>query len=151
MTKLATMGTSSCATIAIQGFGNRDKGANEAYITGGAHIFEDEGISVGEFYDEILYPTEQDLGRTRDYPFEELMELIESVEGDCGGSMEDKYTVATLNAYQFNADDKYWPEQFKRWGFELVDKTKNSIGSICYIYVRNKARVDIKDSDYIKE
>lgn len=151
MTKLATMGTSSCATIAIQGFGERDKEANEAYITGGPPVFEDEGVSVEEFYDEILYPTEQDLGRTRDHPFEELMELIELVEGQDGNSMEDKYTVATLNSYQFNTDGRYWPNQLKRWGFELVDKTNNNIGSICYIYVRNKARVDINYSDYIKE
>lgn len=144
MTKLSTMGTSSCATIALQGFKDEQYELNENYINEGKSI-GGGGHTVEQFYDKVLYPTKQELGRTKDYPFTQLMEEIGKT------AMNDKFIIATLNAYQFNTKDHYWPKQLAKWGFQLIDKTENNIGSTCYIYTRNQAVVDIKDSDYIKE
>lgn len=140
MTHVATMGTSSCATIAVGGFKDAmggvpllGKDANEAYKND-PQTFKNnsEGLTVKEFYDDILYPTRQDLGRTKEYPFEQLMEEI------ANSSLKTKYVVITLNNdQQMNG---YWPKEIERWGFELVDKTNNSIGSMNWIYTRNPNR-----------
>lgn len=143
MAKLSTMGTSSCATIAIQGFKEIYKvysavDLNEAYLNNTDGKSPDKLNSaqkaVQKFYNGILYPTEQKLGRTRDYPFDALMKAIDE------SSMNDKFTIITLNEYQKNYKDNYWENRLKFWGFELMDKTKNNIGDMCYIYVRNLAR-----------
>lgn len=133
MTRIATMGTSSCATIAIAGFKQSQIEVNEQFRKDGS--FEDtEGRTVDQFYHNILYPTDQPLGHTKEYPFDKLMQELDN------SSMKDKFTIATLNAEQFNAKGGYWQERLKEWGFELMDKTKNNIGTLCYIFVRNRAR-----------
>ena len=133
MSKLATMGTSSCATIAVQGFGTGDFKEEKAYQN-------TNGMSVQGFYNEVLYPTTQDLGRTCDYPFSALMEAIDR------SSMESKFMIATLNSYQYQQDDKFWPKLLESFGFQLNDKTYNSIGSMCYIFIRNNNRpLDLTD------
>lgn len=133
MTRLATMGTKSCATIAINGFSGDDILLNEDFFEGKVTKHGD-GLSVDKFYNKILYPTDQELGQTASYPFEMLMREIEESE------MEDKFTIVTLNSYQQEAKDSYWPKQLKKWGFKLMDKTKNNIGTMCYVYIRNLAR-----------
>lgn len=134
MTHIATMGTSSCATIAIGGFKDPvGKTLNEKYIKNpDEFVLElDGGFSVEEFYKKILYPSSQPLGRTGDYPFELLMEELDK------SKMSSKYVVITLNSYQ---NMSYWPKQLSKWGFKLVDKTKNEIGTMNYIYIRNPNR-----------
>lgn len=134
MTKLATMGTSSCATIALQGFKDEDLALNKNYEEG--KDFECPPNDVDWFYNKILYPTRQDLGRTDTMPFELLMKQLDA------SRMKDKFIIATLNAYQFNQHNGYWPQRLEKWGFKLIDKTKNNIGSVNYIFTRNIARVD---------
>ena len=131
MTRLATMGTSSCATIAIQGFKTADKAMNEAYLADPAGYAVPTVGTVQSFYDMVLYPTQQDLGRTGDYPFELLMKEIME------GSMKSKFKLLTLNAGQ---NMHYWPEQLAKHGFILIDKTKNSIGTMNYIYAQSPNR-----------
>lgn len=137
MSRLSVMGTASCATISLCGFKTPDKHLNEEYINTPDKFKEfkvKDGLTVNEFYNQILYPTAQELGRTGNYPFQLLMELIDK------SMMEDKFTIVTLNAHQ---NMGYWPKHLKKWGFELVDKTKNNLGTMCYIYTRNRARRDI--------
>lgn len=143
MTMISTMGTMSCATIAIGNFGKNgseqiDK--NEAYKSEGL-VEETEGLTPDQFYRDILYPVRQDLGRTRDYPFTKMMELIDS------SKLKTKFIIATLNLYQYQTKDRYWHKELLSWGFELKDKTKNSIGSVNYVYVRNPSRVEIKKGE----
>lgn len=140
MSRIATMGTSSCATIAINGFKPKDKQLNEAYLADPTKVTKGAGLSVAEFYSRVLYPTSQPLDHTADYPFELLMKELEK------SSMVTKFTIVTLNEYQIQ--DGYWQKQLEKWGFNLVDKTKNTIGSMNYIFTRNKNRpadfVDVK-------
>ena len=135
MTRLATMGTSSCATLAIAGFKADSKQLNEAFInTPQAYSEPSEGMNVSEFYNNIIYPTSQPLGHTKEYPFEKLMKDLEK------HTLGTKFTIVTLNQAQYTMDDSYWPKQLEKWGFELVDKTNNAIGSMCYIFTRNNNR-----------
>lgn len=147
MSFIATMGTNSCATIAIGGFKSGQMEANEKYKADPKSYEEpkDEGLSVDQFYSQILYPITQPLGRTRDLPFEYLMKRLAKT------SMADKFTIATLNIDQYDNKDGYWANELKRWGFKLIDKTKNNIGSMCYIFVRNEARrdMDADDKEYM--
>lgn len=135
MTRLATMGTSSCATIAIAHFKGKNKDLNDQYLADPSSFVQPEGgMTVQEFYDDILYPTDQELGCTGEYPFRRLMEEIDK------SAMKDKFIIATLNASQYNFDDEYWPKQLAECGFEVIDKTNNKIGQLCYIFARNKGR-----------
>lgn len=158
MTRLATTGNSSCAMISIAGFKDPDMDINKKYMEdknsfkkpkesacfvvsgnktkAGNWKWGKSKFTVNEFYDKILYPTTQPLGCTGDYPFERLMEEIEESE------MWNKLILITLNSYQRNVCDKYWEKQLARWDFKLVDMTRNEIGSMCYIYIRNFARPD---------
>jgi len=133
MTKLATMGTSSCAAIAIQGFKPKDLVLEEEYTSNpiGFELRLGGERSVQSFYDCVLYPTKQDLGRTGDYPFSLLMSKIDQ------SSMDTKFIIATLNAAQMHQG---WPKLLEDNGFQLIDKTKNTIGELCYIFVRNNNR-----------
>ena len=137
MTHVATMGTSSCATIAIGGFkGEVAMAINEAYkdtkeITTDTNRSD---YSVNQFYSKVLYPTDQQLGRSMDMPFTKLMEDIDN------SSMSTKLIIATLNEYQVEHKNKYWPTELAKFGFELVDKTKNTIGQMCYVYIRSNNR-----------
>tara|TARA_R110000737_G_scaffold142443_1_gene173121 strand:- start:1186 stop:1692 length:507 start_codon:yes stop_codon:yes gene_type:complete len=125
------MGTSSCATIAIQGFKPADKAMNEAYLADPAGYAVPTVGTVQSFYDMVLYPTQQDLGRTGDYPFELLMGEI------MASKMMSKFKIITLNSRQ---NMEYWPVQLAKHGFILIDKTKNSIGSMNYIYSQSPNR-----------
>lgn len=138
MTRIATMGTSSCATIAIAGFKDEQKELNESYRKD-PKSFKLNGMSVDEFYDKVLYPVSQPLGATGDYPFDLLMKELNK------SSMKDKFIIATLNSYQFFGG--YFTELLLNNGFSLVDKTKNDIGEMCYIFIRNEARKGFTDRD----
>lgn len=135
MSRLATMGTFSCATIAVSGFRDEDLKLNQKYEEDpSAFKLDTQGLSVNQFYKDILYPISQPLGKTKEYPFSMLMEHIDK------SKMSDKFTILTMNSYQHNKP--YWKEILKKFGFELIDKTNNSIGEVCYIYTRNRARVE---------
>lgn len=146
MTRVATMGTASCATIAINDFKNgseissfKNVDENEEYKKDPKAYrknFKIEGYSVSAFTNHVLYPFEQELGQSGSMPFEMLMEDLKE------RGIDDKFTIATLNTYQHKTQ-KYWRNELERWGFEVIDATKNSAGQVCYIYVRNKARVDV--------
>lgn len=135
MTRLATMGTSSCATIAIAGFKPNQKELNEKYKESKNPEMEPKN-TIQNFYHKILWPQAQPLGHTGEYPFELLMEKIEE------SKMKDKFIIITLNKRQKEGDAGYWPKELKRWGFSLIDATKNNIGQPCYVYTRNLARID---------
>lgn len=135
MTRVATMGTSSCATIAIAGFKGDQVVIDKLYQETGESK-EGEGLSVQEFYNQILYPVSQPLGHSREYPFTKLMEEIDK------GSMKTKFCIATLNTTQATTEDGYWPKQLAKFGFELLTKTKNTIGQTCWVYTRNPNKVD---------
>ncbi len=151
MTHLATMGTHSCATMAIGSFKGDNQAINEAYKNAtdkkAAKNEFLKGIknTVQWFRDRILMPTTQDLGRTDNYPFELLMEEIRD------STLAPKFLIATVNSAQFIADNNYWPKELMRWGFKLVDKTQNNWGGLNYIYVRNPSHRDIVEADTIKE
>lgn len=141
MTRLATMGTSSCATLALQGFKNEDILLEKAFKEKGdkavypkPHSKDGNNLNVADFYSQILYPTTQNLGRTGDYPFSYLMDLIQGHR-----TMKGKFIVITINSVEYNRG--FWPEKFEGRGFKLLDVTKNSLGGqLNYIYVFNEAR-----------
>ena len=138
MPHVATMGCSSCATISIGGFKSGDtKGINEKYKADGT-VPETSGKSVKEFYNKVLYPTSQPLGKSRDLPFTKLMEDIRD------SYLNTKMCMAVLNEYQYQGDDKYWHTELKKWGFRLKTKCKNDIGSINDVYWRNPNHVKIE-------
>jgi hypothetical protein len=139
MARLSTMGTASCATIAVgffKKFGEEDgRKANEAYIADNSTFSgPEEGYTVDQFYDKVLYPVEQDLGRTGEYPFEALMEQIDEHH-----YMSGKFCIATINDHQFFANDSYWPKQLEKWGFVECHRTANPTmgGDINHMYIRN--------------
>lgn len=141
MPHVATMGTSSCATISIGGFKTGDTIAqNEAYKADKT-VPKTTGMTVKEFYSKVLYPTSQPLGKSCDLPFTKLMEDIEE------SSLKTKLVMATLNQYQYNGNDRYWHNELKSWGFVLVAKTKNTIGSVNYVYMRNPNAVEIEEGE----
>lgn len=133
MSRVATMGTSSCATIAVSGFKDTDVALNKAYNQDPSS-FKRKGRTVKSFYDNVLYPVEQNLGKSGEYPFDLLMQEIDD------GDLSTKFIIATLNAYQY--EKGYWPPILEKHGFSLIDKTKNEIGSLNYIYTRNRNRRD---------
>lgn len=143
MTKVATMGTSSCATIAINGFKHGQKEINEKYKKDGT-VPNSEGLSVEAFYKDILYPVDQPLGCSRDLPFTKLMEDITAQK-----HLKTKFCIATLCPYQYMGEDKYWHRELKKWGFKLVRKTRNSTmsGAVNYVYIRNPNRDPIYPGD----
>lgn len=98
-------------------------------------------MTIDQFYRDILYPVEQPLGRSRDYPFQKLMEEIDS------GPLSSKLIMATLNAYQYQEKDRYWHHELKAHNFKLIAKTSNSIGTINYVYMRNPNEVEIEDAE----
>jgi len=129
------MGTSSCATIAIAHFKGNNKALNDEYLANPDSFGKPaDGYTVDDFYHKVLYPTSQPLGHTGEYPLRKLMEEIDA------GPMKNKFIIATLNASQYNQDDEYWPKQLMECGFEVIDKTNNAIGQLCYIFARNKGR-----------
>lgn len=155
MTRIATMGTSSCATISIQGFKSQDMVINKKYMdnpgawkgptpfdSGGEYSTESVG-SVGSFYERILYPTDQDLGYTHDYPFDALMKELS------GHKMNDKLICAVVphsnNGWGSEVAD-YFFERLHAWGFHLRERTMNSIGGTNYLWIRSE-----QETDYIND
>jgi hypothetical protein len=135
MSRIATMGTASCATVALSGFKQGQMELNEDFKAGKLKgKVEEAGVSLDKFWNNILYPTSQPLGQTEDLPFEALMRAFGK------SRMADKFVIATLNEHQQQGLDGYWVKELTSHGFKLVDKTKNNIGSMCYIYIRNGAR-----------
>ena len=135
MTKIATMGTASCATIAIQWFKNGDA-MNDAYLANPDPKIKELALQEAKnFYSNILYPVRQDQGRTEtDLPFTAIMEAIEAT------GLRNKYIAAVINQSQQSGKDGYWPKQLEKWGFTLIDVTDNDIGGLNYIYTRNRLR-----------
>lgn len=142
MTHVATMGTGSCATIAISGFKEPNRQMNEDYKKDPKAFKAPAGMTVKEFYSSVLYPVSQPLGKTHDLPFERLMEDLEA------SSMKSKFIIATINDYQYQGHDNYWPKELNRHGFKLVAKTKNNIGSMNYIYTRAPLAEPIKEGEF---
>jgi hypothetical protein len=125
------MGTSSCATISIGGFKKGDqKKLNEEYKANKT-LPNSAGMSVQEFYDEIIVPISQPLGKTQDLPFTKMMEDITT------GGLHTKLCMAVLNDYQYQGDNRYWHEELKKWDFKLITKTYNDLGTVNYVYMRN--------------
>lgn len=143
MPHVATMGTFSCATIAIGNFKGFTKAQNEAYKADPKSFpAPTDGLSVAKFSSSILYPTSQPLGKTYDRPLEAIMQEIEE------SNLNEKYIIATLNSAQYIGDNGYLPDELNRWGFQLVDKTKNNWGSVNYIYTRNRSKVEINTGEH---
>lgn len=140
MTRAATMGSSSCAAIAIAHFKGQNYEDNVRYLESGEGS-KGEGLSVDEFYTDIIYPTEQPLGHTAEYPFDMLMDHIDK------SRLKTKFIIATLNQSQMMLKDGYWPKRLKERGFEPMDKTKNDIGQPCVIFVRNNNRMPLDEGD----
>ena len=132
MTRIATLGTSSCATIAIAHFKEPNKALNDAYIADPKSFKEPaSGMTVAEFSSSILYPVSQPLGHTKEYPFEKLMEDLAK------SGMSSKLVMATLNQSQFMGNDHYWPKQLKKHGFKLIHKAGNNWGQPNYMFMRS--------------
>ena len=145
MTQIVTMGTKSCAAIALAGFGGEQQQINEQHIKGEyPHIVPNGESSAQDFWDNVLMPLSQPLGESAHYPFDMLMDIID--EGsDYGedGKFKGKFIIVTLNDNQYNYGHKYWPKRLAARGFTLIDKTDNTSGMICYFFTRNNRRVDI--------
>lgn len=149
MSRIATMGTASCACFAVAGFSDEDMKREMKYMEDPSSFNNPApNKTVKHWYDKVLYPTSQPLGQTGNYPFSRLMEEIRDVKD---GRMDDKFIIITINSYQYNKEGKFWPKRFEHWGFELFDKTQNNLGELCYIFVRNKARVDQLQLSFIIE
>jgi hypothetical protein len=136
------MGASSCATIAVGGFKDGQYEANEKYKKDKVFEKPSEGYSVSEFYSKIIYPTSQPLGKTYEMPFEKLMKELQA------SPLKTKFTILVMNEYQYQAKDNYWANEANRWGFTLAYKTKNTIGSVNYVYIRNPNEVAIKEGEH---
>lgn len=145
MTRLATMGTSSCATLSISGWHTEDKKLQELYENGGYKYDPDAktergDCSLTQFGDKLLYPLSQPMGETYDYPFSLIMDYLDNVNelGVHKTSLGAKYIAITVSDYQHNAD--FWPPRLAERGFEKIDQTHNNAGELCHIYVRNTNR-----------
>lgn len=148
MTRIATSGTYSCATISISGFSDYDRDINNKFLKDGTAepkkfpILKKDGDTIysemtpAQFYSKVLYPISQPLGCTKDYPFDNLMDVLEDME------MKGKMIFAILNEHQYFVADHYWPKALERRGFSLVDTTRNSIGTNCFLFIRNFNRIE---------
>jgi hypothetical protein len=142
MPYVATMGCASCATISIGWFKDQTKEMNEAFKVDPTSFTPPASeMSVNEFYTNVLYPTRQDLGRSYDMPLEKLMQDIDA------SSLKTKLVMCVLNHAQYHQHGKYWPGELNRWGFKLITKTKNTIGSVNYVFMRNPNEVEIEDGE----
>ncbi len=145
MTRVVTMGTFSCATIALAGFKGTNYEDNEAYRKGEfEHTIPAGRKSLRDFWDAVLMPISQPLGETAEYPFDMLMDEVDAGWGDYGpkSKLGGKFIIATLNSTQAAWQYGYWPARLAARGFALIDKTNNSSGETCYIYTRNNNRVE---------
>lgn len=143
MTYIATTGAHSCACISIARWDLASRNAEELYLVKKERTTWNEypeSLNLYEWYDSVLYPTEQELGKTYDYAFSHLMDMIDGDE-----RLEGKYITAVLAEYQY--EKGFWPERLRARGFKLVDKTNNHIGGINYVYIRNNNRVEIDDDE----
>ena len=148
MARAATAGTSSCATIAVGGIKTRGHNAfqdNEDYLKdkNNYKLYDSPRgeLTVDQFYNKIIYPTTQELGETRDYPFDMLMDHIDN------SSLASKWISMVLNESQYQHNNHYWAKRAYERGFRLVEKTKNSIGSMNYVFVRNNNSRPIEKED----
>lgn len=140
MTRLATMGTSSCATLSISGWTSTDKNLEKSYMDDPKGFTPVEPSTRGDvplknFGDKILYPLSQPMGESYDYPFSYIMEHLDNGSTSLGA----KFIIITLNDNQHNVDD-FWVSRLKDRGFELIDQTHNNAGGLNYIYTRNSNR-----------
>lgn len=146
MTHLATMGTDSCATFSIAGFKNQ-RDSNEAYKASPPSNGLSVGIELAKgFYNRTILPISQPLAKSNELPFEQIMQGV-----DADYKLKAKFCAITINHTQFMGDGKYWPKEFKRWGFVLSHKTANNSmgGVINYIYIRDPAAVPVKPEDHV--
>lgn len=143
MTHAATMGTFSCATMSIAGFKGDNRAINEAYKKDPKSWKDSgEGMSVQQFSDKVLYPVSQPLGKTKDMPFEKLMQDIQKI-------LPDKAIACVLNSDQYMGNDRYWPKELKRYGFRLINKTRNNWGQVNYIYLTVPREVKVEEKDHV--
>ena len=133
-THVATAGMDSCATVALAGWSQSAKEMNEAYKADPeGYSWDVDGMTVSSFFSSIIYPTKQELGETGQYPFTALMEELEN--NDLGT----KLMITALNASQVM--DGYWVKELEAHGFQQVDETKNTLGSVNHIFIRSTNRV----------
>lgn len=142
MTRLVTSGMCSCGTLAIAGFGMKHRAFEDEYLKSGkeANDTSRSERDVVEFYNQVIYPTEQELGETKEYAFSHLMKIIDDEETAYETEDEiigNKYLSLCLAGYQLN----YWRPKVEYFGFKLVDVTCNPIGGYNYIFTRNRNRI----------
>jgi hypothetical protein len=146
MPVLETTGMHSCAVISIGGFKGNSIFENEYYKEGGVKDKWSVGLSVYDFYAEVLFPTEQNQGRTANMPFEKLMRDIDNCEYE-GGTLKTKMCLLCLNQEQRFQRNEYWHHEVKRWGFRLLRKTDNTDGGVNYIYARIPLHIPIEKGE----
>lgn len=142
MPRIQTAGTHSCSQISIGDFytvgGQVEYESNEAYLNDKERfnpILEDDNMDIREFSDKILMPTEQELGRTKVYAFDYIMDQLDHNVGDLGS----KFITVNLNSSQQNYRDGYWLTRLKERGFEKAYDIDNEWGQKCSLFVRNYA------------
>jgi hypothetical protein len=141
MPRISTLGTASCAAIAIGHFKSSTIEENEKYKKTKEFTPPAGEMSAKDFYSKILFPTKQELGWTYNMPFERLMEELDD------SSLKTKFILVTLNAAQFLGNDQYWPKELRRHGFKLVDKANNAIGGLNYFFSRNPSGQAITEQE----
>lgn len=144
MTKIATMGTSSCATFAINGFKPEDIDMEKVFRVSTPKdrkvLVSKAAKAIQDWYKEVLYPIDQKLGHSKDHSFSAIMQAISAHP-----QLNKKYLIATLPSYCLNLTcEGYWGKVLKWWGFELVTSTVNSTvqGSVNHILVRDLAKFE---------
>lgn len=159
MPRLATTGNTSCASMAIGGFKFRwdpikdneeylaDKNNYVLYENSDCKLDDLErsaksSLSVGDWFNKIMFPVAQDLGESRDYPFDMLMDLIEKNE-----DTHTKHLSVLINQRQYMEKDMYWPKRFKERGFKLCNKFNNDIGYVNYLFEKTPLSVPIAEED----
>lgn len=152
MTRVSTSGMSSCATIAISGFKQEDYEMEMAHQKDPSEFSKPaSGMSCWVFYNNVLYPTSQPLGKTGEYAFSALMAAINE------SSLKTKLITVALPSFQISYKDYFWPKLLKEHGFEEVAQTKNTIGSVNVIFIRNpnppseKQRVVVNPEEVVEE
>ena len=135
MSRLATSGMFSCATIAVSGFKPEDRDLNDRYEANpDAWEGLTDGMDVAQFYDDILYPVSQPLGKTGEYPFTRLMEEMRDHYDGEDECIAHKFVVCALPDFQLM--DGYWLDRLHKWGFEEWTTVDNFIGATNHIFYR---------------
>lgn len=143
MTRLATMGTSSCATMAISGWKSEDKVLEEAYLAGNFKYDPEADTARGDVPlhlvpGKLIYPLSQPMGESYDYPFSFIMDWLDGVievNGTKNPSIGAKFIILTLNDSQYQIG--YWKDKIEARGFKKIDQSWNNAGEMNHIFTRN--------------